>query len=370
MSPFRRRLVLIQIHEMLNAEEPASPQQVHEASVGGFTPRNRSHFNPGEKKIYADRDRFETWVQAMTSGSFEMAWRINDSCGTHWPSAHRLWHEQSLQGANLVVHAKHGLGDAVQMLQYTQRLRNVSASIQFRVPANLGELLPYFQGVESGITAHPSSYETDRADTIELEMMELPYLFRTRIEDLPLAIDYLAIPEAVSAHYVTGMGRTHKRRIGIVWAGGEWDRERWVPLSLLSPLIANDTYEWWNLQGGSAAGEGYPLPMRQLFSSSVQGLVALAAIISRLDLVITVDTLAAHLAAALGKPTWLMLKHNADWRWLSGREDSPWYPSLRLFRQPSPGDWRGAIASVGRALEESPQPRWSQGLMRQGTRPR
>ena len=338
---------------MLNAERSASLQQEHEATVGGGTPPNRSRFNTGEEKLNPECQRFESWAHAMTSGSFETAWRMNDCCGSHWPSAHRLWDEQSLQGANLVVHAKHGLGDAVQMLQYAKRLCDLSASVQFKVPANLGALLPYFHGVESGSTGSPSSSETHRANIIELEMMELPYLFRTRLEDLPLAIDYLAIPKPISTQYITYTGCTRKPRIGIVWAGGEWDRERWVPLNLLLPLIANDTYEWWNLQGGSAASEGYQLPMKKISRSSDQGLVALAAIVSHLDLVITVDTLAAHLASALGKPTWLMLKHYADWRWLSGRDDSPWYPSLRLFRQPSPGNWEGVITSIERALEEA-----------------
>ena len=349
----RTMLLLIWIREMLNAERSASLQQEHEATAGGSTPRNRSPFHAGEEKLSTECQRFESWARAMTSGSFETAWRINDCCGSHWPSAHRLWDEQSLQGASVVVHAKHGLGDAVQMLQYAQRLRDLSASVQFKVPANLGALLPYFQGVETGSTGSPSSSETHRANIIELEMMELPYLFRTRLEDLPLAIDYLAIPEPVLKRSITCMGCTRKPRIGIVWAGGEWDRARWIPLNLLTPLIANDTYEWWNLQGGSAASEGYRLPMKKIFRSSDHGLVALAAIVSRLDLVVTVDTLAAHLAAALGKPTWLMLKHDADWRWLSGRDDSPWYPSLRLFRQPSPGDWGGVITSVERALEEA-----------------
>ena len=344
---------------MLDAEAHVNRRQQHKPSVGILTPRNPLHLVRDEEKINAEREGFEKWVEAMKSGGFEKAWRINDRFGSHWPSAHRLWHEQSLQGANLIVHAKHGLGDAVQMLQYTQRLRKISASIQFRVPAGLEALLPYFSGVKSGMTSHSSPRETDRPNMIELEMMELPYLFRTTIEDLPLAIDYLAVPEDISAHYATAMGCTNKRRIGIVWDGGEWDPERWVPLSLLSPLIASDTYEWWNLQGGSAAREGYGLPMRQLFSSSTQGLVALAAIISCLDLVITVDTLAAHLTAALGKPTWLMLKHSADWRWLSERNDSPWYPSLRLFRQRSCGDWRGVITSVARALDELRQSGWS-----------
>ena len=347
------KLLLIWISKLLNAERSASLQQEHEAIVERFTPSNRSPSDTREEELGPECKGFEIWAHAMTSGSFETAWRVNDCCGSHWPSAHRLWDGQSLQGANLVVHAKHGLGDAVQMLQYTQRLRDLSASVQFKVPANLGALLPYFHGVESGNTGRPSSPETHLANIIELEMMELPYLFRTKLEDLPLAIDYLAIPEPISTQYVTCMGCTRKPRIGIVWAGGEWDRERWVPLNLLLPLIANDTYEWWNLQGGSAASEGYQLPMKKISRSSDQGLVALAAIVSHLDLVITVDTLAAHLASALGKPTWLMLKHYADWRWLSGRDDSPWYPSLRLFRQPSPGNWKGVVTSIERALEEA-----------------
>lgn len=336
---------------MLDVEMSVGPQQERRDSInGGFIPYRTALINTCEEKLTAECCQFENWSRLMTSGNFEAAWRMNDSCGSHWPSAHRLWDGRLLQGANLVVHAKHGLGDAVQMLQYAQRLRDLSACIRFDLPVSLRGLMPYFRGVRSECTKRSSS--SKQARIIELEMMELPYLFRTRLEDLPLATGYLAIAESISKHYLACMGSTLKPRVGIVWKGGEWDRDRWIPLNILSSLIANDAYEWWNLQGGPAMSEAYVFPLKSICRNSDEGLVALAATVSNLDLIITVDTLAAHLAAALGKPTWLLLKHDADWRWLSGRDDSPWYPSLRLFRQPSRGDWSGVVSSVERALNE------------------
>ena len=337
---------------MLNTKRSAGLRQKQESSIGSFTAQKTVATNASEEKLGAACHRFESWAQTMTSGRFQAAWRLNDCCGMHWPSAHRLWDGQSLRGVNLVVHAKHGLGDAVQMLQYTQRLRGLCANIDFDVAPSFQSLLPYFKCVGPEGAISPVSSEPHSSRTVEVEIMELPYMFRTTQEDLPLAIDYLTITEEISLPYLSCMGWRRKPRIGIVWAGGEWDRGRWVPLNLLKHLITDDSYEWWNLQGGSAAAEANELPMKKITRSGDEGLVALAATISNLDLMITVDTLAAHLAAAIGKPTWLMLKYDADWRWLRGRDDSPWYPSLRLFRQSSAGDWRGVIRSLEAALEE------------------
>ena len=181
----------------------------------------------------------------MTSGSLDAAWRMNDVCGNHWPSAHRLWERRTLRKASLVVIAKHGLGDAVQMLRYAERLRDLSSSVKFEVPSKLDARLPFFRGMGDGSTNNLSSFEPLRLGIEEIEMMELPYLFRTRLEDLPLTTGYLAIPNTISRHYLSYRGSTDKARIGIVWRGGEWDRERWIPFNILSPLITNDTYEWW-----------------------------------------------------------------------------------------------------------------------------
>jgi hypothetical protein len=118
-----------------------------------------------------------------------------------------------------------------------------------------------------------------------------------------------------------------------------------VPLPLLQRLLTNSGIEFWNLQGGGSAIEPDGLPLRYE-PRLCEGLLPLAALIANLDLMITPDTLVAHLAGALGKPAWVMLQHAADWRWMLEREDTPWYPSLRLFRQPSPGDWKSVVESV------------------------
>ena len=246
-----------------------------------------------------------------------------------------------------------GLGDAVQMLQYAKRLRDVSAEIRYEVPLQLRALLPYVLGLAGGDAAARLGSGDYQPHHVECEMMELPYLFRTKLEDLPLATNYLALPEPISARYSVRMGRQARPRVGIVWAGGEWDRDRWIPFELLKPLLSENTYEWWNLQGGSVASQGDTFPLKRLCRNSDSGLIALAAVISNLDLIITVDTLAAHLSAAVGRPTWLMLKHDADWRWLSEGHSSPWYPSMRLFRQSCPCDWSGVVAAVGQALKEA-----------------
>jgi ADP-heptose:LPS heptosyltransferase len=114
-----------------------------------------------------------------------------------------------------------------------------------------------------------------------------------------------------------------------------------------------DGIEFWNLQGGSAAEEANGLPIRDATDEYGDGLLPLTSVIAQLDLVITVDTLAAHLAGALGTPAWVMLQYAADWRWMTGRSDSPWYPSLRLFRQSQPGDWRRVVEDILTALKHS-----------------
>lgn len=286
----------------------------------------------------------------MSVGQFSSAWQINDCTGNHWPSAHRLWPTGRDKPGTIVVKSLHGLGDAVQMLQYALQLQSLAAHTHFHVPEVLRPLMTYFRGVEC-VMPHDSPLTNLRYQPPQIEMMELPYLFRTTVADLPLATNYLSLPSAVLNKYLLKIGRTAKPRIGLVWAGGEWDRERWIPLDLLRAMIRNNRFEWWSLQGGCQAEEARDLPLKRLLQVCGNGLEPLAAAIANLDLIITVDSLAVHLAGALGKPAWLMLKHDADWRWMERRNDSPWYPSLRLFRQTSPRDWNSVIVAVTQALQ-------------------
>jgi hypothetical protein len=183
---------------------------------------------------------------------------------------------------------------------------------------------------------------------------ELPYLFRTTLNDLPITTHYLDLPGANVQQAADAMGPLTKPRIGLVWAGGQWNPERSIPIGLLDPIISEADVEFWSLQGDVAADDANPWidtgMVRDATAICGDGLVVLAATIANLDLVITVDTLAAHLAGALGKPAWVMLQYAADWRWMTARDDTPWYPSVRLFRQPKPGDWSGTVGAVRDAL--------------------
>ena len=302
----------------------------------------QAHAGSG-KQAETDQQAFDRWTEAMSEGDFERGWRVNDELGRHWPSAHLLWDGRSLRNRNIVVRSLHGLGDAVQMMRYAPRLRQLAQSVCYEVPRPLQPLMPYFNGVVESASPRASC-------DVEIEMMELPYLFRVLPSKMPFDASSLRLPSDMMKACGDAMGRTNKPRIGVVWAGGEWDRERWIPFDVLRPLLRDDRFEWWNLQGSPASAEAANSTLRMNDELRAGGLVGLAATMANLDLVLTVDTLAAHIAGALGVPTWLMLKRKADWRWMTSGCNSPWYPSLRIFRQATTGCWDGVMEEVGKAL--------------------
>jgi hypothetical protein len=188
--------------------------------------------------------------------------------------------------------------------------------------------------------------------------MELPYLLRISLADLPTSTGYLRLPP----HELDRASRAIRSRdrsravpnIGVVWSSGDWNPARSIPFELLAPILSRNDCRYWNLQGGPLRNQWRSLNHPGLCDTSLLadcGLVPLAAIIAQLDLVITVDTLAAHLAGALAIPCFLLLQYRADWRWMVDRDDSPWYPSLRLFRQAFPGDWPGVVRNLDFALD-------------------
>ncbi len=192
---------------------------------------------------------------------------------------------------------------------------------------------------------------------VQVEVMELPYIFRTEVAELPMAMRYLRAPagEAERAAGVMGDGRG-ALRVGVVWAAGEWNVERSVALTVMERVLRVEGVEFWSLQGGRAADEGAAWAEAGLLRDAAvcgDGLCALAGVVANLDLVITVDTLAAHMAGAMGKPVWVLLQEVADWRWMAERCDSPWYPEMRLFRQRSRGDWDEVMERVRIELERT-----------------
>lgn len=301
----------------------------------------------------ADPDRCSAglWEAAMLAGEFEAAWRESDSIrarGNHDP--HRFWNGQPIDGRRVIVRSLHGLGDAVQMLRYAPHLKRRAAEVIYEVPPRLLPLAPQFEAVENVITWGEDAPTSPPAWDLQAEITELPYMFRTTLDQLPIAEGYLRLPADAVEATAQALGAKQRPRIGVVWACGDWNPQRNVPLDLLEPLLRDERFEFWNLQGSGCAQQARDLPLRNE-RELCEGLVPLAALIANLDLVITPDTLAAHLAGVLGRPAWVMLQNAADWRWMVGRSNSPWYRSVRLFRQPTPGDWRSPVADMERRLE-------------------
>ena len=181
--------------------------------------------------------------------------------------------------------------------------------------------------------------------------MELPYLFRTSAGELPLATRYLRLPKLLLEAADRKLGRQERMRVGLVWRGGDWDQARWIPPGCFNALANVRDIEFWSLQENGTSAPSSKLRMRSATDVCGSGLLALAATLANLDLLVTVDTLAAHLAGALGVPTLLLLKQNADWRWMSG-STTPWYPTLKLIRQTTLNDWVPVMLEAGGILAQ------------------
>ncbi|HEX5236781.1 MAG TPA: hypothetical protein VFW25_15785 [Silvibacterium sp.] len=298
----------------------------------------------------ADRCAARRWIAHMLRGDFPAAWRESDAIGARGAGgSNSLWRGEDLAGKRVVVRCLHGFGDAVQLLRYAPRLNAVAAEVIWEVPPALLELALFFTGVERAIT-----WGTGQAPPeldVQIEVMELPWIFRTDIAELPIARNYLRVPRELMATAAAEMAPRIAPRVGLVWGAGEWNPSRSVPLSLFRGMMRTEECEFWNLQGGTARELERCGKLRESRSCN-SGIAALAAVIAQLDLVITVDTLAAHLAGAMGKPVWLMLQYQADWRWMVNRSNSPWYSSMRLFRQKRADEWGAVVDSVDEALNE------------------
>jgi hypothetical protein len=296
------------------------------------------------------------WMRCMRRGDFEGAWRISDGilraragrpCW-HLPRHQQyLWDGTPLDGRRVLVHCYHGLGDTLQFIRFVPLARAVAAVVDVWVqPAlipllrgmrGLGRLLPLHDG------APPAGYD------VHVEVMELAHVLRVTPASLAAAVPYLHARPAP-------LPRDGRLRVGLVWQAGDWDPRRSVPPERLAPLAAVPGVALHLLQRGPAL-ERRP-PGLGVVSGSDDALRA-ARVMRALDLVVTVDSMPAHLAGALGVPTWTLLHAEADWRWMEGRDDSPWYPTMRLFRQRRAGEWEPVAARVADALArlaERPEP--------------
>ena len=254
-------------------------------------------------------------------------------------------------GKRLLLWAEQGLGDTIQFCRYAPILARKGVEVVLEVPSPLRVLL----GTLEGVTAITTEAELPPAHDYDCPLLSLPLALRTEISGIPNDVPYLAaIPDKVQTWKRT-LEQDSEPKVGIVCSGNsdhKSDRNRSIPLQQFSPLLETGA-SFYLLQNECR-------PEDEAFLSETSRIRDLrprladftetAAVIACLDLVISVDTSVAHLAGALGKPVWILLPFSPDWRWMLGREDSPWYPTARLFRQTEMGDWQGVIERVHEAL--------------------
>lgn len=313
------------------------------------------------ERLGADPDECSAgrWETCMLRGDMGGAWVETDAIRTRGrPDPHRFWDGSDVRGKRVMVRSLHGFGDTIQMLRYFPALLAKAKRVIFEVPPSLLSLvtcLPLALDAKFDvITWGEQAPELAPLWDIQIEITELPYLFRTQVGDLPIFNEYLQVPQTEVTRVAERMGSTEQRRVGVVWTAGDWNPERAVDPQLLRSIMTVEA-EFWSLVHGTHTREAEEAGIWHRMHDAErngQGIVPMAATIANLDLVITTDTMAAHLAGAIGRPVWVLLHYAADWRWMWGRTTSPWYPSMRLFRQPSPGDWQTVVAEIEAALRD------------------
>lgn len=288
----------------------------------------------------------------MLRGEYADAWRVSDEAVRaragvpcwHWPRhLQYVWDGAPLDGKRVLVRCYHGLGDTIQFVRFAPRLRAVAAEVIVWAQPSLLPLVRTVRGVDRALALHDGTPEV--AYDADVEIMELAHVFRAAPGTLPADVPYLHLPRAAR----TGLPADGRLHVGLVWGSGDWDPRRSIDPALLAPLADVPGVALHVLQRGAPlAGRPEGFGVDAAADTPWETACTMAA----LDLVITVDSMPAHLAGALGRPTWTLLHADADWRWLRGRADSPWYPTMRLFRQATPGDWAGVVARVADALAQ------------------
>jgi len=268
------------------------------------------------------------------------------------------WHgTESIEGKTILVCPEQGLGDQIQFGRYALILKGMGANVLMPVAPALVDIMqsmhPDIQVMSSLIAAK------DLPDhDFYVPLMSLLGIFKADLHSIPCADRYIAPDAAITAKWASRFANKSKLQVGITWSGNSVhvnDHNRSMTLAQLQPLLSLDV-DWHILQNEIRKTDENLLPLTPLkdWRAELTSLHETAGLLEQLDLLITVDTSVAHLSAALGRPTWLMLPFAPDFRWLLNRVDSPWYPSVRLFRQPQPGDWNSVIAQISETLTQPP----------------
>jgi tetratricopeptide (TPR) repeat protein len=285
---------------------------------------------------------------------YEWRWRVKAFSSPLRALSEPVWNGERLAGGTILLHAEQGFGDTLQLVRYAALVAERCKAVVVECQPQLKRLLAATPGVSS---VHAPGEPLPRFDA-HLPMMILPGVFGTTLQTVPWTGAYVRAPARPGASPISSPGPN----IGLVWAGeprqGD-DRKRSLTLELLAPLADTPGATFYSLQKGAGAAQSASPPQGMRFADlapHIHDFADTAAFIAQLDLVITVDTSVANLAGAMAAPTWVLLSTVPDWRYQLEGDATPWYPTMRLFRQTRDGDWPGVIARAAQALRNTSKP--------------
>jgi tetratricopeptide (TPR) repeat protein len=323
--------------------------RVHEAAL---------RLAPDDPEVRNNRALALLTAGDLERGFAELEWRWRSSAMKPHGIPGEPWQGEAPLGATILVHDEGGFGDTLQFARYVPMLAALGARVLLQVQPPLVRLIQRSMP-EVAVFARGESLPMY---DLHCPMLSLPHGFRTRLDTVPANLPYLH-PDRVAAQYWRERLAEAKGGlaldVGLVWAGSsrpdmpdafEMNLRRSLTLAQLAPLASVPKVRFVSLQL-DAPPEPTPPGMAMLDPmAGMKDFDDTAALVANLDLVIAADTAVAHLAGGLGRPVWLLSRYDACWRWVAGRQDCPWYPALKFFRQPSPGDWASVIASVTKEL--------------------
>lgn len=305
-----------------------------------------SLFNEAERpSSHSDSCAAGRWQCYMLLGDFERAWRESDFISSRGnPDPNRFWDGRALDGKRILIRCLHGLGDTIQFIRYAPLVRSVARSVVIEAQPKLKTLL-----AESGLADEVITWsEPESPWDQQLEVIELPRIFRTTLDTIPDRVPYIHAC-ALRVHMLST--RPTSFRVGLVWNSSAFNPARSICIEHIAPIFNVPHVTFFGLQAGPEHTELSPWSSAVIdLYDRVSTIHDTARVLKSLDLVITVDTMTAHLAGALAVPVWTMLPYECDWRWMLHRSDSPWYPTMRLFRQPEPGNWSAVVDQLVEAL--------------------
>lgn len=285
---------------------------------------------------------------------FEWRWLHEGFVSQKWEFPQSNWNGEDVRGKTILLHPEQGFGDTLQFVRYVRNVAALGARVLLGTPPELARLLADYPGTE-GVYLSPTL--VPHFD-LHCPLLSLPHVFKTDLDSIPSSVPYLHVNPTIEAPWKAYFAQFQSMfKVGLIWSGNpgqEHNRHRACRLSDLEPLLTHTHVAFFSLQKGAPASELHAKGNESRIidlSTRLIDFAETAAVMEHLDLLITTDTGPVHLAGGLGRPAWLLLSAIPDWRWMVGREDSPWYPSVRLFRQTRTGVWTDVVERVARELD-------------------